>query len=144
VHGAVGGKTGTTNDYRDAWFVGFNSAVVVGVWVGFDQPERIRVGGTGAQVALPIWADFMRRTADRLPARAFQPPGDLRTEELCRVSYLRPVDGCPTYVEYFKDGDEVPSRLCTLHDGNLKQRAQRAVEGVLGSIGRALRGLFRQ
>ena len=44
VHGAVGGKTGTTNDYRDAWFVGFNSAVVVGVWVGFDQPERIRVG----------------------------------------------------------------------------------------------------
>jgi len=144
VHGAVGGKTGTTNDYRDAWFVGFNSAVVVGVWVGFDQPERIRVGGTGAQVALPIWADFMRRTADRLPARAFQPPGDLRTEELCRVSYLRPVDGCPTYVEYFKDGDEVPSRLCTLHDGSLKQRAQRAVEGVLGSIGRTLRGLFRR
>ena len=49
VRGAIGGKTGTTNDYRDAWFVGFNSAVVVGVWVGFDQPERIRVGGTGAQ-----------------------------------------------------------------------------------------------
>ena len=144
VHGAIGGKTGTTNDYRDAWFVGFNSAVVVGVWAGFDQPERIRAGGTGAQVALPIWADFMRRTADLLPARAFQPPGELRTEELCRVSYLRPVGGCPSYVEYFKDGDEVPSRLCTLHDGNLKQRAERAVEGFLGAIGRGLRGLFRR
>ena len=144
VHGAVGGKTGTTNDYRDAWFVGFNSAVVVGVWAGFDQPERIRAGGTGAQVALPIWADFMRRTAQYLPAHAFEPPGDLHTEELCRISYLHPVDGCPTYVEYFKDGDEVPTRLCTLHEGNLRQEARRAVEGFFGALGRGLRGLFRK
>src|SRR5882672_7119049 len=142
VHGAVGGKTGTTNDYRDAWFVGFNSAVVVGVWVGYDQPERIREGGTGARVALPIWADFMRRTAQRLPARAFEPPGEMRTEDLCHVSYLRPVDGCPTYVEYFKDGDDVPSRLCTIHAGNLKQRAQRVVQGIFGAIGKGLKGIF--
>ena len=142
VHGAVGGKTGTTNDYRDAWFVGFNSAVVVGVWVGYDQPERIRVGGTGARVALPIWADFMRRTAQRLPAHAFQPPGDMRTQELCHVSYLRPVEGCPTYVEYFKDGDDIPSRLCTIHQGNIKQRVQRAVQGIFGAIGRGLKGIF--
>ncbi len=67
VHGAVGGKTGTTNDYRDAWFVGFNSAVVVGVWVGYDQPERIREGGTGARVALPIWAECGRRTSATCP-----------------------------------------------------------------------------
>jgi 1A family penicillin-binding protein len=142
VHGAVGGKTGTTNDYRDAWFVGFNSAVVVGVWVGYDQPERIRVGGTGARVALPIWADFMRRTAQRLPAHAFEPPGDLRTEDLCHVSYLRPVEGCPIYTEYFKDGDDIPSRLCTIHQGNMKQRVQRAVQGVFGAIGRGLKGIF--
>ena len=142
VHGAVGGKTGTTNDYRDAWFVGFNSAVVVGVWVGYDQPERIRVGGTGARVALPIWAEFMRRTAQRLPAHAFQPPGDLRTEDLCHVSYLRPVEGCPVYTEYFKEGDDVPSRLCPIHQGNMKQRVQRAVQGVFGAIGRGLKGIF--
>jgi 1A family penicillin-binding protein len=142
VHGAVGGKTGTTNDYRDAWFVGFNSAVVVGVWVGYDQPERIREGGTGARVALPIWADFMRRTAQRLPAHAFEPPGDMRTEDLCHVSYLRPVEGCPIYTEYFKDGDDIPSRLCTIHQGNMKQRVQRAVQGVFGSIGRGLKGIF--
>jgi len=144
VHGAIGGKTGTTNDYRDAWFVGFNSAVVVGVWAGFDQPEKIREGATGARVALPIWADFMRRTAQRLPSHAFEPPGDMRTEELCRVSYLRPVDGCPGYVEYFKDGDEIPSRLCTVHAGNLKQRAQRVVQGLFGAIGKGLKGIFRR
>jgi membrane carboxypeptidase/penicillin-binding protein len=142
VHGAVGGKTGTTNDYHDAWFVGFNSAVVAGVWVGYDQPERIRVGGTGARVALPIWADFMRRTTQRLPAHAFEPPGDMRTEELCHVSYLRPVEGCPTYVEYFKEGDDIPARLCTIHQGNIKQRVQRAVQGVFGAIGRGLKGIF--
>ena len=142
VRGAVGGKTGTTNDYRDAWFVGFNSAVVVGVWAGFDQPEKIREGATGARVALPIWADFMRRTAQRLPGRAFEPPGDLRTEELCHVSYLRPVDGCPTYVEYFKDGDDVPSRLCSIHQGNIKQRTQRAIQGIFGAIGKGLKGIF--
>jgi membrane carboxypeptidase/penicillin-binding protein len=142
VHGAVGGKTGTTNDYHDAWFVGFNSAVVAGVWVGYDQPERIRVGGTGARVALPIWADFMRRTTQRLPAHAFEPPGDMRTEELCHVSYLRPVEGCPTYVEYFKEGDDIPARLCTIHQGNIKQRVQRAVQGIFGAIGRGLKGIF--
>ena len=142
VHGAVGGKTGTTNDYHDAWFVGFNSAVVVGVWVGYDQPARIRAGGTGARVALPIWADFMRRTAERLPARAFEPPGDMRTEDLCHVSYLRAVGGCPTYTEYFKEGDDIPSRLCTIHQGTMKQRVQRAVQGVFGAIGKGLKGIF--
>jgi 1A family penicillin-binding protein len=142
VHGAVGGKTGTTNDYHDAWFVGFNSAVVVGVWVGYDQPARIREGGTGARVALPIWADFMRRSAQRLPPHAFQPPGELRAEELCHVSYLRPVEGCPTYTEYFKEGDDIPSRLCTIHQGTIKQRVQRAVQGIFGAIGKGLKGIF--
>jgi 1A family penicillin-binding protein len=142
VHGAVGGKTGTTNDYHDAWFVGFNSAVVVGVWVGYDQPSRIREGGTGARVALPIWADFMKRTAQRLRARAFQPPGEMQAEDLCHVSYLRPVEGCPTYTEYFKEGDDIPSRLCTIHQGNIKQRVQRAVQGIFGAIGKGLKGIF--
>jgi 1A family penicillin-binding protein len=143
VRGLVGGKTGSTNDYRDAWFVGFSSSVVVGVWVGFDQPERIRVGGTGARVALPIWADFMRRTANRLPRNPIAPPSGLHGEEMCRLSYHRPVEGCPTYVEYFKDGDQIPTRLCPIHQGTLKQRAQRAIQGVFGAIGRGILGIFR-
>jgi 1A family penicillin-binding protein len=143
VLGPMGGKTGSTNDYRDAWFVGFSSSVVVGVWVGFDQPERIRVGGTGARVALPIWADFMKRVSRRLPAEPFAPPPDLRSEELCLISYQRPVEGCPTYMEHFKDGDEIPSRLCTVHQGNLKQQVQKAVQGLFGALGRGIRGIFR-
>jgi hypothetical protein len=63
--------------------------------------------------------------------------------ELCRVSYLRPVENCPTYVEYFKQGDEVPSRLCPVHQGSLKQEVRRAVGGLLSSLGRKLRDIFK-
>ena len=143
VRGSVAGKTGTTNDYHDAWFVGFSSSVVAGVWVGFDQPEKIRDGASGSRMALPIWSDFMRRTARRLPATAFEVPAGLHDEELCSVSYERPVDGCPTYIEYFKQGDRVPGRLCTIHEGSLKQRARRAIEGFFGALGRGIKGIFR-
>jgi 1A family penicillin-binding protein len=143
VRGAVGGKTGSTNDYRDAWFVGFNSSVVVGVWAGFDQPQRIREGGSGARVALPIWGDFMRRTARRLPAQRIEPPPAVHGERMCLLSYKRPVDGCPTYVEYFKDGDDVPAELCPLHEGSFRQEAARAVDDVFRAIRRGIRGIFR-
>jgi len=143
VRGAIGGKTGTTNDYRDAWFVGFSSAVVAGVWVGFDQPERIRDGGSGAQVALPIWADFMKRTAQRLPSTPFARPAGLQSVTLCRLSHSRAVDGCPTYTEYFKDGDEVPTALCALHKGSIQQRAERAIKSLFGTLGRSVAGIFR-
>ena len=54
------GKTGTTNDYVDAWFVGFTPSLVAGVWVGFDQPQTIVRGGYGGDLAVPVWADFMK------------------------------------------------------------------------------------
>jgi penicillin-binding protein 1A len=56
---AAAGKTGTTNDYQDAWFVGFDDQLVCGVWVGFDQPKKIMPGGTGGELALPIWVDIV-------------------------------------------------------------------------------------
>jgi 1A family penicillin-binding protein len=143
VRGAIGGKTGTTNDYRDAWFVGFSSAVVVGVWVGFDQPERIRDGGSGAQVALPIWADFMKRTARRLPSTPFARPTGLESVTLCRVSHARAVEGCPGYTEFFKEGDEVPTAMCTLHKGSIRQQAERAVKSFFGKLGRSVASVFR-
>jgi 1A family penicillin-binding protein len=143
VRGAVGGKTGTTSENRDAWFVGFNASVVVGVWVGFDQPQKIFEGASGSRVALPIWADFMRRTARRLPANGFEPPDDLRREQICMLSYRRALDGCPGYTEYFKEGDSVPTQLCHLHQGSLQQRAERAIQGVFDAIGKGIRGIFK-
>ena len=144
VRGPVAGKTGTTDDYRDAWFVGFSTSAVVGVWVGFDQPASIGRDAYGARVALPIWADFMKRTARQLPAREFRVAPGLHEEELCSVSYLQPVEGCPTYTEFFKEGDPVPSALCPVHRGTLKQRATRAIEGFFRGLGSRIAGIFRR
>ena len=144
VRGAMAGKTGTTDQYHDAWFVGFSSSVVVGVWVGFDQPAPIGREAYGARVALPIWAEFMKRTARSLPAGDFKVAEGLQATDLCSVSYLRPVEGCPTYTEYFKDGDAVPSALCAVHQGTFKQRATRAVDGFFRSLGGKLSGLFHR
>jgi 1A family penicillin-binding protein len=142
VRGPIAGKTGTTDDYRDAWFVGFSTSVVVGVWVGFDQPASIGRDANGARVALPVWAEFMKRTARQLPAREFGIPATLEGEELCSESYLRPVEGCPTYVEYLKEGDSKPSALCPIHRGTLKQRAARAIGGFFRGLGGKIAGIF--
>ena len=144
VRGAVAGKTGTTDDFHDAWFIGYSTSVVVGVWVGFDQPAPIGRDAYGARIALPIWADFMKRSAKLLPPGSFTVPSGLHGEDLCSVSYLKPVEGCPVYTEYFKDGDTVPSALCPIHQGTLKERATRAIGGFLRSLGGKLSGLFHR
>jgi len=138
-----GGKTGTTNDFKDAWFVGFSSSIVAGVWVGFDQPRTIGREAYGSRYALPIWVDFMRRAAQRRPPTEFEQPSGLREVELCDVSYLKPVEGCPTYIEYFKEDDDVPSRLCPIHRGTVKQRVRRTIEGFFSGLGKKLKGIFK-
>jgi penicillin-binding protein 1A len=141
---AAGGKTGTTNDFKDAWFVGFSSSIVVGVWVGFDQPKTIAANAYGSRYALPLWTDFMRRSTRLRPPQPFEVPAGMREIDLCAVSYLRPVDGCPVYVEYLKEGDEAPGRLCTIHKGSVKQRVRRAVEGFFTGLGKKLKGIFKR
>src|SRR4029079_6094030 len=78
----AGGKTGTTDDFKDAWFVGFSTSVVAGVWVGLDQPASISAEGFGARYALPIWADFMSHIARMRPPQAFAPPSSVQRVEL--------------------------------------------------------------
>ncbi len=143
VRFAVGGKTGTTDDFKDAWFVGFSASTVVGVWVGFDQPATIGREAYGSRYALPIWADFMRRAARVRPPGSFERPAGLREEALCRVSYKRPVQGCPIYTEYLKPGDESPADTCPIHRGSLRQRMTRAIEGWTSELARRVRDLFR-
>jgi penicillin-binding protein 1A len=74
----LGGKTGTTNDYTDAWFVGFDPDITVGVWVGYDQKRPIGPSESGSAAALPIWMDIMRAwIATRAERPAFAPPGNV-------------------------------------------------------------------
>jgi penicillin-binding protein 1A len=70
----VAGKTGTTNDYMDGWFVGFTPQIVAGVWVGFDLKRTMGKGMAGARVALPIWIDFMSLAAYMFPKEDFPVP----------------------------------------------------------------------
>ncbi len=139
----VGGKTGTTNEFKDAWFVGFSSSIVAGVWVGYDQPHTIAPDAYGARYALPIWADFMVRAARVRAASEFERPAGLAEETLCAISYRKPVDGCPIYVEYLKEGDDVPSRLCTLHRGSIRQRLTRTFQGWMAEAGRRVRAAVK-
>jgi penicillin-binding protein 1A len=143
VRFAAAGKTGTTDDFKDAWFVGFTSSTVAGVWVGADQPASIGRDAYGARYALPIWADFIKAATRTRPAREFTPAPEMEEVQLCKVSYLRPVEGCPVYTEYFKPGDGIPSRLCPIHQGTVKQQFKRAVQGFFTGLGRKLKGIFR-
>ena len=82
----LGGKTGTVDDYTDAWFVGFDPTITVGVWVGYDEKKPLGTGETGATAALPIWIDFMRdyiaARADRKMPPEFEAPGNIVTVTL--------------------------------------------------------------
>ena len=136
----AGGKTGTTNDYHDAWFVGFTSSLVAGVWVGYDEPASMGENASGANYALPIWSDFMYRVARLLPPRQFTPPPTLEEAVLCSVSYKKATTQCPAYTEYFKQNDEQPAETCDIHRGPSRaERVRRTLKRLLDRIG----GIFR-
>ena len=138
----AGGQWQGVKDVIEHWWLVVRCSIV-GVWVGEDQPATIGREGYGARYALPIWSDFIRAAARKRGAREFAPVSGLREEQLCNVSYLKPVEGCPVYTEYFKEGDEVPSRLCPIHKGSVKQQIKRAVQGFFSGLGRKLKGIFR-
>ena len=73
----VAGKTGTTNDMKDAWFIGYVPQLVAGVWVGYDQERSLGAGGSGGQAAAPIWTEFMQRSVAGMPGQSFVPPANV-------------------------------------------------------------------
>ncbi len=74
VGGAVAGKTGTSNDHRDAWFVGFTPLVMTGVWVGYEKDKPLASGETGGRAATPIWSDYMAKVVAKYPRTSFPVP----------------------------------------------------------------------
>jgi penicillin-binding protein 1B len=96
VPGDVAGKTGTTNEARDAWFVGYSSNLAVLVWVGFDSNEPHRL--SGAEAALPIWADFMKQALESYPAAPFAVPAGITLADVDKTTGMLATRFCPTVV----------------------------------------------
>lgn len=116
-----GGKTGTTNDYKDAWFAGYTDRLSCGVWVGLDKPQTIIEGGYGGTLSLPIWADVMTK-AVTLGYKTEVPKVllPLTKVTLCRLSSQLATDGCGRAGTAYEDAlpyDLVPQNFCMEHQG---------------------------
>jgi membrane carboxypeptidase/penicillin-binding protein len=111
------GKTGTTDDYSDAWFVGYTPSLVAGTWVGFDVKRPMGKGVTGAVGALPVWTQFMLAATRGRPVEQFNVPHQGEVREICTETGLLATDACPTVTaEVFPPGTE-PSEYCNVHVG---------------------------
>jgi len=111
------GKTGTTQGYSDAWFVGFTPQIAAGVWFGVDDYQvSLGKGQDGSKAALPSWAKFMRDSHNmlELPRVNFQKPDGVLVSEICSVSKMRSRKACPIEKEIYKVGTG-PSQKCRIH-----------------------------
>ena len=111
------GKTGTTQGWTDAWFVGFSTQIAAGAWFGIDDPQvSLGKGADGTRAALPAWARFMKTAHDSLyySKEEFQQPEKVQTFSICQVSKEKPTPLCPLEKELFILGTD-PSRLCKIH-----------------------------
>jgi membrane carboxypeptidase/penicillin-binding protein len=114
-HRPAAGKTGTTNDARDAWFAGFTPDLLAVVWVGFDDNRPL--GLSGSQGALPIWTEFMKAATAGRPERRFIPPPGVEVVRIDPLSGERATSACPrSYEEAFLEGD-APIEPCPFHPG---------------------------
>jgi penicillin-binding protein 1A len=101
----LAGKTGTTNDQKDAWFSGFTPDLVATVWVGFDQPSTLGRWASGGTTALPIWIDYMEDALSGIPERQFDLPEDIVTVRIDPESGLLAAPGQRNAMfEYFIEG----------------------------------------
>jgi 1A family penicillin-binding protein len=142
----AGGKTGTTDDYADAWFVGYTPHLVAGVWFGLDTPAPILSRGFAGTVAVPAWARFMKAATTGAKPDWYEVPADVEKVAICRITGARAGDGCrqvittdipveptiswpppvrplplkaadpPVYEDLFPIGF-VPPDICPLHNG---------------------------
>jgi penicillin-binding protein 1B len=157
------GKTGTTQDYKDAYFIGYTPAIVCGVWVGFDQPESL--GLTGAQAALPAWVQFMQDAAPADP-EDFPEPSGITMATIDPETGGLATSACPKqFALPFLIGTE-PTQMCPLHGGIFASapapppvwgapppapgyvppapvaQASPASQDVFGAVGKFLKGIF--
>jgi penicillin-binding protein 1A len=118
-HKPAGGKTGTTDNYVDGWFVGYTDKVTCGVWVGLDQPDQIVAKGYGSRLALPIWTEVMKACEKfGFPASSLKPKMKTASPSLCRMSGKLASDTCRhrrfAYTTEIP-ADRVPKEYCEEH-----------------------------
>ena len=118
------GKTGTTNDAKDAWFGGFTPNLLAVVWTGFDQKEPL--GLTGAQASLPAWTAYMKAATASRPALDFTPPADIVVERIDPLFNCKAGPDSPLSIEgVFPKGME-PTQACTVHGAGTVAASERA------------------
>lgn len=129
------GKTGTAYNFTDTYFMGYDSSVTCGVWVGFDKPTRIFRGAFGKDLALPIWTQIMNAAAKEFPAVRFNRPDTLQEVEVCRMSGLLATPGCAqagknpatgaetetsTIVKEYATEAQIPKIPCDIHGSGIR------------------------
>lgn len=135
-HVPAGGKTGTTNDGSDVWFIGYTADLVAGVWMGFDRPTKIKANAQGGELASPAWSSFMTEVYRRKPQPPDWPkPDGVVAREIDAITGRLATNACPGNIvtEYFVQGTE-PTHTCTesipntmqlITDSTLRARAPR-------------------
>ena len=143
------GKTGTTNDYKDAWFVGYTSTLTCGVWVGFDQPTTIVPRGYGSALALPVWTQVMSKASRHYPAEPFRPTMPIQRATVCSISNQLATTGCMSTGSAY-DVDlpvtRIPTVACQVHGGAqwpFAQQAPNAPQKALSLPGRVFKSFRR-
>jgi penicillin-binding protein 1A len=140
------GKTGTTDEYKDAWFIGFTNSLTCGVWVGFDQPQTIQERGYGATLALPIWVHTIEKASrKKYPDGQFPAPEPLVHVQLCSVSSHLATDACAaagTSYEIVLPQSLVPNQPCQVHQGQQFGATGDRPENFPARLFQSLRHLF--
>ena len=122
----VAGKTGTTNDFKDAWFVGYTPDILALVWVGFDNGDPIFA--TGASAALPIWAELMNSIPQYISEAGFKVPPGVEKRSICDVTgLLANQHACPQPVDEYFLAEKIPTEQCPLHS---KSGLKDLIQGV--------------
>ncbi len=124
------GKTGTTNNFTDAWFVGFTPALTAGIWVGLDDPQiSLGRGESGAVAALPFWAEFINRVYQSLDIadETFLQPADVIRLQVCEESGNLASNYCPKILDEIFNIKYHPTEMCTLHSGPRSGKKKKSI-----------------
>ena len=141
VTGAVAGKTGTTNEGNDVWFVGYTPSLLAGVWFGYDTPRPIANGASGGHLAAPAWADFYQNGWRERPGADFPVPEGMVMRVIDPESGMLATEFCPhRQREYFKPGTE-PQLPCSMHEQPFQSQTVDNGESVPQDVGNILQSI---